>query len=1112
MKFQRPPVFESWELLKVLNIVSLSLMLCSVIFLLFLWQHYRKGAEVSRFTPYLFALSAFTVLFLWLSFSYHFSFNQLLLSFQLALNIVLSLAYPVIAVAYLIANLVLRPWEFMPDDKLLSLLPRGLALLCILSWVLDGICKRRITIYWNSTLTLFVAFVLWLFVATCLATGDIAYTADQHLSAFFPVSVIFLLVVHTIRSKLDLKMFIAVFAIAVSGMVLSGMYLTRMTSGAFIGDTRLLMVGLWANANDIAALIAMLLPLVYFAGFARVRKRYLLKFFTLSIITIGILGVWSSQSRAAILSLGLALLAYFIFCIKFKMRWVLSLVILVALPLVLVTAINREASDLTESSSARLNYLITGLKMVKQHPVFGVGMNNYPKFYESFSSSFTEWGERTAHSSWVLVMSEAGLIGLALFVLIYLLVLRRAWQLRTTNPEFLLAMITYGVCMSFLSHSYLFSPYLLFALVLAAYRIYLPKPIESRSVRGQKQRQPILKSGRFKRAFLVPLLLVSFCFSSDLKAADELFLSGVAGIAKPLGAYEPPTADTIYLQGSRGEVLNFLVKWQPGVKLNTPRCQRIEQRCDRLNIKKQKKLRHCRTLRSRKSKKARDALKRCRARIKEIRKEQNRCKRRKGRCILEKRECSTFSFTDFSKADTGSEKTFTPEALLYALKPIKTRYPSYPEAFVGKQLDPVIPLKDDQICPTDVKAPYWYLGEFHVPLKLAAGDYKAKLNVGSDEVSINLKVWQMTMPQDKPRLPVYSELTTWYNLLGHFGKYKEQEAELAAAYIAKMKEHFVYPLKAAITWPKVYRSGEFYRLDVDNYPDKKQSFSSVTLSQRPESLYYDIPGANFENNAGGAGLVNYYKAVENTIASINRPGKAIVYLWDEPTPEQQPELIKLARLVKEHAPSLKTMVTVPYASKFEGLIDIFVPVMDHYGRDGWPGHEVYQKIQAQGKGVWWYISCMSHGCDALEDSGMPDLVIDRGGAHVRSIGWLSVKYGLDAFLYYSVNNAYQYYPKVDPWDSLWDFSGNGDGTLFYPARKGERGFSKEAPISSLRLKLLRETVYDAEYMAWMEELEEKPDWWQDELAKLVPSTKKWSRDYFAYQRLRAKIGGFLDSK
>jgi hypothetical protein len=117
---------------------------------------------------------------------------------------------------------------------------------------------------------------------------------------------------------------------------------------------------------------------------------------------------------------------------------------------------------------------------------------------------------------------------------------------------------------------------------------------------------------------------------------------------------------------------------------------------------------------------------------------------------------------------------------------------------------------------------------------------------------------------------------------------------------------------------------------------------------------------------------------------------------------------------------------------------------------------------------------------------------------------------LDGFLYYDVDYAYQFYPQKDPWQDLWYFAGNGDGTLFYPGRPGEHGLKEHAPIDSIRVKVWRESAFDAEYIRWMNLVPHPPSWWKAEYAELVRGPTDWSKDYEAYQALRDQAGEYLN--
>jgi hypothetical protein len=261
--------------------------------------------------------------------------------------------------------------------------------------------------------------------------------------------------------------------------------------------------------------------------------------------------------------------------------------------------------------------------------------------------------------------------------------------------------------------------------------------------------------------------------------------------------------------------------------------------------------------------------------------------------------------------------------------------------------------------------------------------------------------------------------------------------------------------------------------------------------------------------------------VSKVHAAVERAGwldRAYAYLWDEPGKSDFATLKRLAGLVREKAPGIKILVTTMPQPDLEPLVDIWVPIIDALGegkdsegRDRLSVSRIAE-LRGQGKQVWAYASCVSHGCGNDVDSGAPDWVIDRPGTHIRSQGWLAQKFGLDALLYYSVDNGYQFYNqrKRDPWKSLWDFTGNGDGTLFYPGRPGEHGLTEHVPVESLRLKLWRQSSFDADYVQWLKQASAKPSWWPARLDQLVRGAHDWEHEDKPYRELREQIGDYLD--
>jgi hypothetical protein len=98
----------------------------------------------------------------------------------------------------------------------------------------------------------------------------------------------------------------------------------------------------------------------------------------------------------------------------------------------------------------------------------------------------------------------------------------------------------------------------------------------------------------------------------------------------------------------------------------------------------------------------------------------------------------------------------------------------------------------------------------------------------------------------------------------------------------------------------------------------------------------------------------------------------------------------------------------------------------------------------------------------------------------RMFEWLTYRYqvgytapGPDAELYFETVYAYQLWDGVvnsasDPWNKIFYFTGNGDGTFFYPGRPSTIGGTGDIPIPSMRIKMLREGIEDFEYLKLVE--------------------------------------------
>ncbi|HET8733602.1 MAG TPA: glycoside hydrolase domain-containing protein, partial [Anaeromyxobacteraceae bacterium] len=190
-----------------------------------------------------------------------------------------------------------------------------------------------------------------------------------------------------------------------------------------------------------------------------------------------------------------------------------------------------------------------------------------------------------------------------------------------------------------------------------------------------------------------------------------------------------------------------------------------------------------------------------------------------------------------------------------------------------------------------------------------------------------------------------------------------------------------------------------------------------------------------------------------------------------------------ARVAKAASPNFRTLVTTTVQEASDNgvlsSIDILVPVVNYLddkpGASRFSGQQrgAYDAFLASSplKELWTYQSCMSHGCGGTVNmgspsssdqyfTGWPTYVIDASAVRNRAMEWISFLHRVSGELYYETTMAYGH----DPWNDQWDFTGNGDGTLFYPGTPGRIGGTADIPVASIRLKMIREGMEDYEYL------------------------------------------------
>lgn len=373
------------------------------------------------------------------------------------------------ALCFAVGALLLRPWEVLPKNDFLEVLPRGLALLLIGT----GLLRLRGTKDWRVLVTpedgAILGFAFVSYLSTFVAPSLFNSQADWMLT-FSKSLMIFVLIRIFARRRADVAALCLTLGIV--GMTLVAITLYRMEADPRLSQVgaRADLFGLIGDPNDLAATILLAAPLLM----GELRHWIPVKLVRFAIIAaLSILSMWvivQTQSRGAFIGVLAALGSLLVIALRTPKRLLIALPLLLALSGgLLFRTIQRSESDLSSSSSSRMAYWVAGWRMAIRHPLTGVGYGAYPLRFEEYADSSKVEGKlRTAHSTWVLALAETGLLGGALLLLGVLGAFFRVFKRRLEEPAVFVAFVGYFAAATFLSHTYLLHPYILIGIALCA--------------------------------------------------------------------------------------------------------------------------------------------------------------------------------------------------------------------------------------------------------------------------------------------------------------------------------------------------------------------------------------------------------------------------------------------------------------------------------------------------------------------------------------------------------------------------------------------------------------------------------------------------------------------
>ncbi|MBL7153220.1 MAG: DUF4091 domain-containing protein [Phycisphaerae bacterium] len=406
--------------------------------------------------------------------------------------------------------------------------------------------------------------------------------------------------------------------------------------------------------------------------------------------------------------------------------------------------------------------------------------------------------------------------------------------------------------------------------------------------------------------------------------------------------------------------------------------------------------------------------------------------------------------------------------------------------------------------------------DIYVPTEARAGEYQGTYRVRAEggkavEIPVTLTVWDFTLPRVSTLQTALGSpagrMRSYYRERAKDGKEKEpSDWEAVERQCAEMlTRHRVNATPWHGLRPAAQADGSFRIPDeqirklrefVDRY-----HVNAISVP-RPTGVVKD-PEKERDK------LYAWLKAWDIAAAKLGRPWVTFyTYLKDEPNDEEAYKFVqRWGRAVRGAGSVVKVMVVEQTWTQkgkggansewgeLHGAIDIWCPLFCLFKA------ESAAKRQALGETVWTYTAL----CQGPEPS--PWWHIDYPLLNYRVPAWISWRYGIRGLLYWGGMSYWRQTP--DPWTDPWTYGReklvyNGEGTIVYPGR----AVGYDGIVPSLRLKALRDSIEDYEYMAILER-KGLADEARKVIMPLAGSWFEWEADPAEYEKARAKLAEMI---
>jgi len=286
-----------------------------------------------------------------------------------------------------------------------------------------GRSKMKQAPYTIPALVLVIVFFLWSNIGLFFAPNKLYFRQEgiENIRALL----IFLSIILFVNNKQDLQYIFVGFAAGLTfqGLIAMHQWLRGPVGLTFLGEH---VLGWQAQGTfvhpSVFGMYSALLSILTYRVAVFLRPKYH-QFFVFAFF-IGVVGLYASFNRATWLAFAISMSIMFVvdlfrgLLFKKRSRKLILIILVVALAgfirygnLIIERFSDSKESLMANRSSSRKSLALDAIRIIKAHPVLGVGLNNYREYVNPETA-----GTKIVHCTYLLVGAELGLPGLALFL------------------------------------------------------------------------------------------------------------------------------------------------------------------------------------------------------------------------------------------------------------------------------------------------------------------------------------------------------------------------------------------------------------------------------------------------------------------------------------------------------------------------------------------------------------------------------------------------------------------------------------------------------------------------------------------------------------------------